>query len=255
MADPSTVRGLTPAQIQNVLALPALPTMETIVMVPAGSCVLVAKGAPAFGGAGGPAQEWAAGIPSGPNCAGLQFLPSADYVNRQPIGAQALLYGPLAGGGNAGAVAGALDRGPYPAPFTGMDLMYKSLDLLNFGNPAPLRGALVQLDGEVHASAHTVLLGDSLYLREAVLGRLRQSSFMGSVGPTTALAAGGPTLAYADTSQSGRPRRIPSSPMPTDAAPRFRSRHRQRCRHQRRCSGRKGSAPGAGLRATAMPLT
>ena len=75
MADPSTVRGLTPAQIQNVLALPAVPTMETIVTVPTGSCVLVAKGAPAFGGTGGTAQEWAAGTPTGPNCGGLQFLP------------------------------------------------------------------------------------------------------------------------------------------------------------------------------------
>ncbi|MGA3309463.1 MAG: autotransporter outer membrane beta-barrel domain-containing protein [Xanthobacteraceae bacterium] len=198
MADPSTVRGLTPAQIQDVLALPTLPTMETIVTVPAGSCALVAKGAPAFGQTGGPAQEWAAGTPSGPNCFGLQYLPPSDYINQQPIGAQALLYGPRAGGGNAGAVAAALDRGPYPAPFTGMDGMYDSLDLLNFGDPATLRAALVQLDGEVHASVQTVMLGDSLYLREAVLGRMRQSSFTGSVGPMAALTAGGPTLAYAD---------------------------------------------------------
>ena len=49
MADPSTIRGLTPAQIKDVLALPALPAMITIVTVPAGSCVLVALGAPAFG--------------------------------------------------------------------------------------------------------------------------------------------------------------------------------------------------------------
>ena len=198
MADTSTVRGLSPAQIQNVLALPAVPTMETIVLVPAGSCVLVGKGAPAFGGSGGPAQEWAAGTPSGANCFGLQYLPASDYINQQPIGAAALLYGPNAGGGNAGAVAAALDRGPYPAPFTGMTGIYNSLDLLNFGNPAPLQAALVQLDGEIHASVQTVMLGDSLYLREAVLGRLRQSSFMGSAGPMAALGSGGPTLAYVD---------------------------------------------------------
>lgn len=196
MADTSTVRGLTPTQIQNVLALPAVPTMETIVLVPAGSCMLVGKGAPAFGGSGGAAQEWAAGTPSGANCFGLQYLPASDYVNQQPIGAAALLYGPNAGGGNAGAVAAALDRGPYPAPFTGMTGIYNSLDLLNFGNPAPLQAALVQLDGEIHASAQTVMLGDSLYLREAVLGRLRQSSFMGSAGPMAALGSGGPALAY-----------------------------------------------------------
>ncbi len=202
IADPSTVRGLTPAQIQDVLALPAVPTMETIVMVPAGSCVLVAKGAPAFGGAGGPAQEFVAGTPTGSNCSGLQFLPPSDFINQQPIGAAALLYGPRAGGGNAGAVAGALDHGPYPAPFTGMDLMYKSLDLLNFGDPAPLRSALVQLDGEVHASAQTVMLNDSLYLREAVLGRMRQASYTAGMGPMAALASGGPLLSSAGASVS-----------------------------------------------------
>jgi hypothetical protein len=146
MADPGTIRGLTPAQIKDVLALPSLPSMITIVTVPAGTCVLVAQGAavPGFG-SGGAAQEYAAGTPSGPNCQGLQFLPETDYINRQAIGAFALLYGPRAGGGNAGAVAAALDHGPYPAPFTDMDLIYKSLDLLNFGDPATLRAALVQL--------------------------------------------------------------------------------------------------------------
>ena len=204
MADPSTVRGLTPAQIQDVLALPAVPTMETIVLVPPGSCVLVGSGAPAFGGHGGPPQEWLAGKASGANCAGLQFLPLSDYVNQQPIGAAALLYGPRAGGGNAGVVAAALDRGPYPAPFTSMDLMYKSLDLLNFGDPAPLRAALVQLDGEIYASTRTVLLNDSVYLREAVLGRMRQAIFANGFGGLTLLGTGGPTLASAEPGASAQ---------------------------------------------------
>jgi hypothetical protein len=152
MADPSTIRGLTPAQIKDVLALPSTPTMITIVTVPSGSCVLVAQGAaiPGFG-SGGTAQAYAAGTPSGPNCQGLQFLPASDYINQQAIGAFALAYQPRAGSGNAGAVAAALDRGPYAAPFTDMDGIYKSLDLLNFGDSAPLRAALVQLDGEVYA--------------------------------------------------------------------------------------------------------
>ena len=177
MADPGTIRGLTPAQIKDVLALPNLPSMITIVTVPAGTCVLVAQGAavPGFGN-GGAAQEYAAGTPSGPNCQGLQFLPETDYINRQAIGAFALLYGPRAGGGNAGAVAAALDHGPYPAPFTDMDLIYKSLDLLNFGDPASLRAALVQLDGEIYADFSSVAIGAGQLFLGAVRDRARAAT-------------------------------------------------------------------------------
>ncbi|MGO9005201.1 MAG: autotransporter domain-containing protein [Beijerinckiaceae bacterium] len=53
------------------------------------------------------------------------------------------------------------------------------------------------LSGEVYASAQTVMLNDSLYVREALLGRMRQASFAGDTGPTAALATGGPTAALA----------------------------------------------------------
>jgi outer membrane autotransporter protein len=171
MAEPSIIRGLTPEQIRDVLALPTTPSMITIVTVPVGTCMLIAKGAAIEGwGRGGTAQAYAAGTPSGPHCAGLQFLPEEDYINRQAIGAYALLYGPRAGGGNGGAVAAALDQGPYPLPFTDMDLIYKKLDLLNFGDPEPLRAALVQLDGEVYADISSVVIGAS----QLYLGALRE---------------------------------------------------------------------------------
>jgi outer membrane autotransporter protein len=171
MAEPSVIRGLTPDEIRDVLALPATPSMITIVTVPVGTCVLVAEGAAIEGwGRGGTAQAYAAGTPSGPHCAGLQFLPEEDYINRQSIGALALVYGPRAGGGNAGAVAAALDQGPYALPFTDMDLIYKKLDLLNFGDPAPLRAALVQLDGEIYADVSSVAIGAS----QLYLGALRE---------------------------------------------------------------------------------
>ena len=97
---------------------------------------------------------------------GPQFLPEEDYINQQAIGKYALLYGPQAGGGNAGAVAAALDQGPYALPFTDMDLIYKKLDLLNFGDPEPLREALVQLDGgEIYADVSSIVIVVSqLYL-------------------------------------------------------------------------------------------
>jgi len=90
-------------------------------------------------------------------------------INR-PSGKYALLYGPRAGGGNAGAVAAALDQGPYALPFTDMDLVYKKLDLLNFGDPTPLRAALVQLDGEIYADVSSVAIGAS----QLYLGALRE---------------------------------------------------------------------------------
>ncbi|MGE5158489.1 MAG: autotransporter domain-containing protein [Gemmatimonas sp.] len=209
----NAVRGLTPDQIRNVLALPAVPTMQTLVQVPAGTCLLFGTAGPILNsqvpplgvwGRGGAVQEYIIGQQrNGGGCSSPAqspvFIPITGYINAQQIGAQALLYAPRAGGGNVGAVAGALDRGPYPALFTAMDGMYNALDVLNFGDdPRPLRSALVQLDGEVHASARTVMFGDSVYLREAVLGRLRQASFADRLGPMAALGLGGPMLAHAD---------------------------------------------------------
>ena len=82
-------------------------------------------------------QEKLLGISSAPGCANPQFVPSGDYVNAQPIGQQALSYRPWRGGGNAGAVAAALDTATPPPLFTDMDGVYNSLDLLNIGSAAP----------------------------------------------------------------------------------------------------------------------
>jgi outer membrane autotransporter protein len=192
MADPGIIRGLTPEQIKDVLALPTLPSMITIVQVPIGTCVLVAKGAaiPGFG-TGGTAQAYAAGTTSGPNCENLQFLPASAYVNQQAIGALALVYGPRAGSGNAGAVAATLDGGPFPDPFTEMDLVYKSLDLLNFGAPGPLRSALHQLGGEINADVPTVAIGAGQLFLGAVRAQLRNGSPAAGLARSWVTAVGG----------------------------------------------------------------
>jgi len=80
---------------------------------------------------------------------------------------------------------------------------------------AGARQAFDALSGEIHASAQTAMLDDSLYLREAVLGRMRQASFTGGIGPMESLASGGPTLGYADESGSSPPRSS-ADPTPTD---------------------------------------
>ena len=88
------------------------------------------------------------------------------------------------------AVANAVSGGPAGS---GLDL---ALDLQS---AAGAERAFDALSGELYASAQTAMLNDSLYLREALLGRMRQASFDGAVGPTAALATGGPTtMTYAE---------------------------------------------------------
>src|SRR5215470_4880792 len=54
------------------------------------------------------------------------------------------------------------------------------------------------LSGEVHGSVQTTMIDDSRYIRQAVLGRLRQASYAGAADAFAALGSGGPILAYAD---------------------------------------------------------
>lgn len=64
-------------------------------------------------------------------------------------------------------------------------------------SPAQIPGALSALSGEAYASEQSVIIGDGIYSREAVLGRLRQSAYSGQTGPLAALGYGGPALSYA----------------------------------------------------------
>src|SRR5262249_54421700 len=67
--------------------------------------------------------------------------------------------------------------------------------LLMTGTP----DALSQLSGEVHGSVQTIMIDDSRYVRQAVLGRLRQAPYADGSGAIAALGSGGPTLAYAES--------------------------------------------------------
>ena len=172
IAGSSTIRGLTPPQIKDVLALPYLPTSVTIVQVLAGTCILTGTGAPVNGnfaaqppaipvggpwGNGGTYQSYIVGASRSANCAEPQFLPAAAYTNQQRLGAFALAYAPAAGAGNAGALARALDRAVPPQIFSSGDRLFNVLDSLNFGESPALRQALSQLTGEVHANTQTAV--------------------------------------------------------------------------------------------------
>lgn len=166
------VRGLTVGQIRDVLALPTPPTMQTIVLVPAGTCLLTGVAGPIAGwGAGGAVQEYLIGKSSPPGCgagADPKYLSTSNFINRQAIGAFALAYSPRAFGGNAGAVAYALDHVVPPPLFTDMDSVYNALDILNFGASGPLRDALAQLDGEIYADVPSVAIAAGRMFLDAI---------------------------------------------------------------------------------------
>lgn len=87
----------------------------------------------------------------------------------------------------AGAVDTALTAGSSLAPFLALFPL----------NGAQLNAALDQLSGEVHVSTAGVLVDESRYPREAILGRLRQASYGGNT-QMASLTMGGPQTAFAD---------------------------------------------------------
>lgn len=222
LAGSNSVRGLTPAQVKDALALPWLPEFMTIVTIPAGTCILVGSGGPVLGnfpgvpgpngypsgpwGSGGVPQEYLIGKSANPGCQNAQRLPATDYVNRQVVGAFILAYRPRGGGGNTGAVAAALDDATPPPLFTDMDSLYNALDILNFGNPAPLRAALAQLDGEIYADVPSVaiaagqmfldVLRDQTHLARSFTGQLADGTlrpWVSGFGGGGALSGNGDT--------------------------------------------------------------
>jgi outer membrane autotransporter protein len=108
-------------------------------------------------------------------------------LTRTPFGALAGLTA------NQRAVGNALEAG-YSTTLTGpAATLYTKL--LMTGTP----DALNQLSGEVHGSVQSVIIDDSRYVRQAVLGRLRQAPYAGGSGAIAALGSGGPTLAYGES--------------------------------------------------------
>ena len=182
IANSDVIRGLDAAQIKNVLALPYLPNMLTVVQVPAGTCLLNATGAPIGGwGIGGTAQSYIIGATKSPTCQNAQYLPASDYTAQQPIGAAALAYLPHAGTGNTAAVAFALDHAnPFPAPFSDMDGIYNNLDYWNFVGAAPLQQALAQLDGEIYADTASAAIAANRLFLGAIVDDLQSKA--GAIG-------------------------------------------------------------------------
>jgi len=95
---------------------------------------------------------------------------------------------------NQRAVADALDRSPPLTPLVRA--------VANLTSAGALQ-AFDALSGEVHGSAQATIIDDSRYVRQAILGRLRQTPYEGGAGAMSPLASGGPMLAYADPAADG----------------------------------------------------
>jgi outer membrane autotransporter protein len=95
---------------------------------------------------------------------------------------------------NQRAVAAALDKSPPLKPLVQA--------VANLTTAGALQ-AFDALSGEVHGSVQTTMIDDSRYIRQAVLGRLRQAPYAGAGGAMAALGSGGPILAYADPGAGG----------------------------------------------------
>lgn len=217
IATSNSVRGMTAAQVKNILALPDTPTSVALVQVPTGTCVFGGPGNPALGnfpanppavptagpwGAAGAPQYYIVGQNPGSGCATPQDLAASNYITNLNMGTFALAYTPNAGTGNSAAVAAALDQAIYPAPFTPMDGVYNSLDVLNFTDPMAFRAALSQLSGEINADLTSVSIESSRVFLNMLGHRLRGASKGGGPSSTgdAAVSEDGKARAWIDAS-------------------------------------------------------
>ena len=186
------VRGLTPAQLRDRFALPAVPTMITYVLMPANV-------APLWVGYAGPIAGWGQGggqqlylmsqlkyykynNPSdyrentnytAVENANWPYIPTASFFHGQSLTAQALSYAlPLQGRGNAGKIGAYLDHF-IPAPYSDMENVYTALDFLNWvaWGTVPLQNALNQIGPERFSSLTMLGQRNSLLFGDALLQR------------------------------------------------------------------------------------
>lgn len=156
----STVRGLTPAQVRDIFALPSMPTHITMVLVPSGYNM--------YTGVAGPIAGWGDGGAQQSKLIGPPWVPAANFFNQQPVMSVILSYGLVAPSGNTGSIAAYLDR-RIPAAYSDLEYVYLNLDMLYTEATLPgLRDALSQIGPARydHLTANTlhaaVLLNDAV---------------------------------------------------------------------------------------------
>jgi len=162
----SQARGMTPAQIRDIQALPSMPTGFTFVKVPAGIVM--------YTGIAKAIEGWGEGGATQSKMMGPPYVPLANFTNRQPIGDCFLCYRVLAPTGNANQVAAALDRGT-PVPYSSLDSVYNNLDMLYAPALAgQFQAALDSLSGEAATATQTVAFGSMSSFTDAIGQRMNR---------------------------------------------------------------------------------
>lgn len=171
----SVIRGLTPEQIRDVLALPEVPNKVVYVKVPAGAKYGLWTGI--CGRIFSPGHEWGEGggeqtkiigqhtdptPPADPaRFANYDRLPEISYVNAQLIGNKALSYAEAVKQGNGGKMATYLDQ-HLPEPYSDMEMVYTTLDYISADGPKELGLALEQMSPVNFDTYSTVLFRNDL---------------------------------------------------------------------------------------------
>jgi outer membrane autotransporter protein len=114
----------------------------------------------------------------------------------------------LAQTANQRSVAAALDASPLASPIVAPVL---------FQTAAGARQAFDAFSGEVHGSVQSVLIDDSHYMRQAMLGRLRQAAFAHAPDAMAALGFDGPVTAAEEPAESPALGYGPASAFPVKA--------------------------------------
>ena len=156
------VRGKTPSQIRDIFALPEEPIGIVNVEMPASPDPVTGKNYVLWTGIAGPIRDplhnWGDGGGVQNRLVadyGTKYFPTYTFTSpntrnhKQPIGAIALAYTPLAGNSNAGRVAAYLDTF-IPQAYSDLENVYHFLDYLNYVDfgPDPLQDALNQISPE-----------------------------------------------------------------------------------------------------------
>ncbi len=233
----ATVRGLTPEQIRDVFALPAVPKGIAYARVPAGHVLWTGMAGPINPSVNPAYPDWGRGggeqIFIDKRFAGSDSA-EVIYISKDLSG-RALLYAPIAGGGNAGNLATYLDS-LIPAPatpqgtidlaqynsrnlsgaYSRLDDILGPLDWLSFGDRATFTSALNQIGPERYDALARVGVRNNLQFGKAFVQR-GLSSRNGAEGFRTALGDDLENLRFSTVQSVRSDRGTTGAGLPVDA--------------------------------------